>query len=60
MPFQHRGVRAALLGAIVTFPVLSLHAQTAPPPKLLDVNRHGWFTYSGDHPVAGRWGVHLE
>jgi hypothetical protein len=24
-------------------------------------NTHGWYTYFGDHPVAGsRWGVHLE
>jgi hypothetical protein len=31
-----------------------------PSPKLLDFNRHGWVSWSGDHPVAGRWGVHFD
>jgi hypothetical protein len=29
-------------------------------PKILDFNSHGWYVYSGDHPVSGPWGVHLE
>ena len=29
--------------------------------RVQDHNFHGWFTYFGDHPVAGsKWGVHLE
>jgi hypothetical protein len=29
--------------------------------RIQDHNLHGWFTYFGDHPVAGsKWGVHLE
>lgn len=29
--------------------------------RIEDHNFHGWFTYFGDHPVAGsKWGVHLE
>jgi len=28
--------------------------------RLHDHNFHGWFVYSGDHPVGGRWGAHLE
>ena len=29
-------------------------------PKILDFNKHGWFSYSGDHNVAGRWGLHFD
>ena len=29
-------------------------------PKVLDFNRHGWFSYSGDHKIAGKWGVHFD
>jgi hypothetical protein len=25
-----------------------------------DHNLHGWYVYAGDHPVSGRWGIHLE
>ena len=32
----------------------------SPLPKLLDFNRHAWVSYSGDHAVAGRWGVHFD
>jgi hypothetical protein len=28
--------------------------------RLHDQNLHAWFVYAGDHPVAARWGVHLE
>jgi len=31
-----------------------------PASKHLDLNQHGWLSYSGDHPVAGRWGVHFD
>jgi hypothetical protein len=30
------------------------------PPKILDFNQHGWLSYSGDHRIAGRWGVHFD
>lgn len=26
----------------------------------LDLNHHAWYSYSGDHPVAGRWGIHFD
>jgi hypothetical protein len=26
----------------------------------VETNALGWFAYSGDHPVQGRWGVHAE
>jgi hypothetical protein len=29
-------------------------------PKILDFNQHAWASYSGDHRVAGRWGVHFD
>ena len=35
-----------------------LMAQNA--SKLLDPNYHGWYSYAGDHTVAGRWGVHFD
>lgn len=31
-----------------------------PPPKILDLNAHSWYSYSGDHPVSGPWGIHLD
>jgi len=42
----------ALLALITT----SLFAQS----KVLDLNQHGWFSYSGDHRVGGRWGIHFD
>jgi hypothetical protein len=42
----------ALLGSV-------LEAQVQ-PTRLIDFNRHAWFSYSGDHPVKGRWGVHFD
>lgn len=58
MPSQLRGTRTALLGSIMAFTVQCSEAQSA--SKLLDINRHGWFSYSGDHQVAGRWGLHID
>jgi len=29
--------------------------------RITDHNFHGWFSYFGDHPIAGsKWGAHLE
>jgi Protein of unknown function (DUF2490) len=29
--------------------------------RITDHNLHGWFSYFGDHPIAGsKWGAHLE
>jgi hypothetical protein len=28
--------------------------------RVVDVNRHAWLAYSGDHRVAGRWGLHID
>jgi hypothetical protein len=33
------------------------HAQSG---KITQTNAAGWYIYQGDHPVAGRWGVHVE
>jgi hypothetical protein len=45
------------LAALFVCPSL-LRGQGA--PRLADFNRHGWFFYSGDHPVSGRWGIHFD
>jgi Protein of unknown function (DUF2490) len=37
----------------------ALSAQT-PPAHVIDFNRHAWVSYSGDHAVAGRWGIHFD
>jgi hypothetical protein len=37
----------------------SLGAQVQ-PARLIDFNRHAWVSYSGDHAVAGRWGLHFD
>jgi hypothetical protein len=42
----------ALLGSV-------LEAQV-PSTRLIDFNRHAWFSYSGDHPVKGKWGLHFD
>lgn len=34
--------------------------RVAPAQRITDTNANGWFMYFGDHPVKGRWGVHLE
>lgn len=32
-----------------------------PQNTIVPLNKHlQWFSYSGDHPVKGKWGVHLE
>jgi hypothetical protein len=28
--------------------------------KITDFNKHGWYSYSGDHAVRGRWGIHFD
>ncbi|MGH9631372.1 MAG: DUF2490 domain-containing protein, partial [Bryobacteraceae bacterium] len=44
------------------FLILTATAQLAAqaPERIKDFNTHSWFSYSGDHPVAGRWGVHFD
>ena len=42
--------------ALLAFITTSLFAQ----PKVLDFNQNGWFSYSGDHRVEGRWGIHFD
>ena len=37
----------------------SAQAQTS-AGRVHDHNLNGWFVYSGDHRIAGRWGLHLE
>jgi hypothetical protein len=39
---------------------LFLQLASAQTGRLLDVNRHLWVSYSGEHSVAGRWGVHFD
>jgi hypothetical protein len=59
MLVQKCRVSVALSGLIVAFVTQPASAQTS-FTKLLDPNRHGWYAYSGDHPVAGKWGVHFD
>ena len=59
MLLQRSGTSAATLGMIVAIAVQPSSAQTS-STKLLDPNRHGWFSYSGEHPVAGKWGIHFD
>jgi hypothetical protein len=42
--------------------LLSITASCAgqPSPKLLDPNGHAWVSYSGEHEVAGPWGLHID
>ncbi len=47
-----------IFAAFLTAGASILLAQTE--PYIIDYNRHGWYTYSGDHRVAGRWGVHFD
>lgn len=28
--------------------------------RITQTNAVGWYIYQGDHPIAGRWGVHIE
>ena len=28
--------------------------------KVLDLNSHAWASYSGEHAVAGKWGIHFD
>jgi hypothetical protein len=42
------------------FLLTSMSAVAQSTAKVIDFNRHGWYSYSGDHPVAGRWGVHFD
>ena len=47
------GLRLGVLAAILGVP-------GAAQPRLNDSNLHGWYVYSGDHPLTDRWGIHLE
>ncbi|HYI95430.1 MAG TPA: DUF2490 domain-containing protein [Bryobacteraceae bacterium] len=42
--------------ALLVFISIPLLAQ----PDVIDFNQNGWFSYSGDHRVAGRWGIHFD
>jgi len=45
---------------LVVLLLLSPFSVTA-QERISDHNFNGWFTYFGDHPVAGsKWGIHLE
>lgn len=44
---------------IAAISAATLHAQV-PSSRTIDSNRHVWMSYSGDHPVKGRWGVHFD
>jgi hypothetical protein len=46
-----------LLSCLAALYAASVTAQT---PKILDFNRHGWYSYSGDHDVKGPWGIHFD
>jgi hypothetical protein len=46
------------IGPILCILVQSAASQT--PARILDFNRHAWLSYSGDHPVSDKWGVHFD
>jgi hypothetical protein len=56
---KSRRPRASGLAA-ATLCLLAPWPGKAQEGRVDDVNFLQWFIYSGDHPVAGRWGVHLE
>jgi hypothetical protein len=39
--------------------LISLPA-AAQSPKIIDFNPHGWVSYSGDHDIKGKWGIHFD
>jgi hypothetical protein len=45
--------------ALLAFPVVQILSAQA-LPKILDFNKHAWVSYSGEHRVAGRFGVHFD
>jgi hypothetical protein len=49
---------SGLFSSVAFFFALPAEAQTS--TKILDLNRHGWYIYSGDHDIKGRWGVHFD
>jgi hypothetical protein len=46
-------------GLLVVFLIAPFHL--AAQERITDQNFHGWFSYFGDHAIAGsKWGAHLE
>lgn len=43
---------------LLLFLPVSLSGQQA--DRIRAINENGWYMYLGDHPLSGRWGVHLE
>jgi hypothetical protein len=52
--------RFPLLAAVCHLTLVSVPVPAQTSSKILDFNPHGWYLYSGDHSVAGRWGVHFD
>ena len=46
--------------ALATLVLGSTLGAQVQPSRVIDFNRHAWFSYSGDHAVKGRWGVHFD
>jgi hypothetical protein len=44
---------------LLVISVLGLCGQTS-TAKVQDHNFNGWYMYFGDHPLKGKWGLHLE
>jgi hypothetical protein len=60
IPLQgHYRTKTAQIIAGLACTACAASAQIA-PPKTLDFNGHSWFSYSGDHPVSGPWGLHFD
>ncbi|MCW5983474.1 MAG: DUF2490 domain-containing protein [Bryobacteraceae bacterium] len=57
---NHRLRRAAARMLLLMGLALSPAAAQTPAGRLHDHNFNAWLAYIGDHPVSGRWGVHLE
>src|SRR4051794_22384122 len=59
---RDRGKRPGMRLPIRALALTLLAAALLPAQdRLHDHNLHGWYSYFGDHPIAGsRWGVHVE
>lgn len=49
-----------VIRALILLLSMCCHSIAQPLPKIFDFNRNLWIGYSGDHAIAGRWGVHFD
>jgi hypothetical protein len=46
--------------ALTGLTCLTPFAFSQPTTRPIDFNNHLWYSYSGDHPASGRWGIHVD